>query len=859
MKTKFYVLTVVIVGVLFFSSCAPVPLFSEIAKLVSSEPTSSPTPSPLSPTLSDPTPTKVLMEKNIARAKPVTTSHSLNSNPASMAFDNTFNTWWGSGDFAPQWIEIDLRGYYTITKIKLTTSQDPSGDTLHKIFGRGADGKYHVLHTFEQFTQDGMQLQVIPEDPWQNISSIRIETLASPSWVSWREIMIFSREEPKALNDIPLTTPVPEGSKGVIAFYNNQVMGGIYLLPADGNGDPVLLSAHPTGDSKPSWSPDGTRIAFESLRDDPLERKRMDIYIMHSDGSHLTRLTGNDGVYSEPDWSPDGTQIVISGYQIGDTNSDLFLLDPETGKLTRLTTTSYIEADPTWSPDGTQIAYTSNKQGDNVWNLYILDVKTGEERQFTQGGGSDYQPDWSPRGDRILFVSTRNGDHEIYVMDVEGGDPTQLTDSPGKDNDPEWSPDGSSFVYSHGDAKFGELYKMDADGSNRTLFYAMSDKFSGFPAWSATAVISNDPMIGPPFCMRDKNKDGQPDEATHNFTTQDEYPFVIFPYKNMTTDQITSIYWDFENIDKDLMNMVMSWKYGEKGWFWSRDAAANLSTLTPQGLKIKLSLNGESIQEIECPLISSDTQNTTMSTPTPVIKKEPTQTATPRATSTPVTYPPEGFHDGNKGGMDANQCSAFGWAVDPDNRVRDLKVQVLSDGVPVATSTANLPRTDVKACTGGSCGFSINLWGVITTGEQHQITVQAYDEETKAWFNLSNTTKLLTCWGYPEGSHDGNNGNVNQESCAVSGWAVDPDDRNIDVTVRVLSDGKEVAQTIANIYRSDLNKPNLCANGTCGFQINLWNLVSHNVQHKILAQAFDEQSNMWRNLPGTPKTLNCGD
>lgn len=597
MKIKFCVLTVVIVSVLLFQSCAPVSLFPE-------EVTQTPSKSVISPTPSVPTPTKAPVEKNIARAKPVTASKTINSGPASKAFDNTFNTSWSAGDFAPQWIEVDLRAYYTITKITLTVAQSPDGDTVHRILGRGVDGKYHLLHTFDQFTQDGMQLQIIPEEPWQNVSSIRIETISSPSWVGWREVMIFSKEDPTSLDAALLPTPGPAGLQGVITFYSNQTMGGIYLTDADGSGNTVLLSAHPTNDSKPCWSPDGSRIAFESLRDDPIDKKLMDIYVMNADGNHLTRLTNTDGYYTEPDWSPDGKQIVVAGQRSGDSSQNLFLLTLETGEVTRLTNTEYVEGDPVWSPDGSQIAFTSNRQGQNVWNIYILDVESGDIRQLTEGGGSDFQPDWSPDGERLLFVSNRSGDYDIYLTDAAGGNLERLTDSTGQDADPEWSPDGSAFIYTHGNAKQGDLYMMDTDGSNRRLFYTVKGKYSGYPAWSSKAVISAEPMIGPPFCMLDTNRDGQPDQATDTFTTEDGYPFVIFPYRNMTTSQVVSIYWDFELIDQDLMTMIFSWKYGANGWFWSYDNKTDLSTLEPQHLKIQLSLGGELMQEVNCDVIA---------------------------------------------------------------------------------------------------------------------------------------------------------------------------------------------------------------------------------------------------------------
>jgi hypothetical protein len=63
----------------------------------------------------------------------------------------------------------------------------------------------------------------------------------------------------------------------------------------------------------------------------------------------------------------------------------------------------------------------------------------------------------------------------------------------------------------------------------------------------------------------------------------------------------------------------------------------------------------------------------------------------------------------------------------------------------VATTVANLFRGDVSACKGGTCGFSVDLWGLISAGETHQITVQAFDLETSSWVDLGATPKDLAC------------------------------------------------------------------------------------------------------------------
>ena len=216
---------------------------------------------------------------------------------------------------------------------------------------------------------------------------------------------------------------------------------------------------------------------------------------------------------------------------------------------------------------------------------------------------------------------------------------------------------------------------------------------------------------------------------------------------------------------------------------------------------------------------------------------------------------PYGWHDGDAGVVTtAWQCSAFGWAVDPENRDRDLQIQILADGNPVATTVADLPREGLPDCTGGTCGFAVNLWGLITPGIEHEITAQAYDEETFAWVDLWGTPKLLTCWGYPEGFHDGAQGTVDQSSCTASGWTADPDDRNRDLQVQIRSDGNPLPTVTADQLREDVTA---CVGGTCGFSADLWGLIDPDVEHAITAQAYDEESGQWLNLEATPKSLTC--
>lgn len=103
----------------------------------------------------------------------------------------------------------------------------------------------------------------------------------------------------------------------------------------------------------------------------------------------------------------------------------------------------------------------------------------------------------------------------------------------------------------------------------------------------------------------------------------------------------------------------------------------------------------------------------------------------------------------------------------------------------------------------------------------------------------------------PQGTHDLNT----DASCSVAGWAVDPDNRATDLSVRIYSDGVLKKTTTANLYRADLT--GICSNGTCGFVDSLAGLITTGVAHSITAKAVDAQTGVEQTLAGSPKTINC--
>lgn len=130
---------------------------------------------------------------NMAMGKPATASQSLANNPPSMALDGLSETWWSAGDFAPEWIEIDLGVSRDVAMIALLTSQFPEGQTTTRVLGKATPGDpYQLLHEFSGPTTDRQWLRHTPATPWTSIRFLRVELTASPSWVAWREIQAFA-------------------------------------------------------------------------------------------------------------------------------------------------------------------------------------------------------------------------------------------------------------------------------------------------------------------------------------------------------------------------------------------------------------------------------------------------------------------------------------------------------------------------------------------------------------------------------------------------------------------------------------------------------------------------------------------
>jgi len=243
---------------------------------------------------------------------------------------------------------------------------------------------------------------------------------------------------------IPSPIPVAGGLSGfgpnqIIYAANNTGYWGIYMLDLDSGQETAVLSDNTYDNSGPTWSPDGTQIAFHSPRNG-----NTDIYVLDVADGNIRRLTTHESSDLFPVWSPDNRQLAF--YSTRNGNYDLYSIDVDTLALRQLTSTSFPETTPNWSPDGTQLLFET-AHGDNS-DIYLLNLSDLTMEPFLNTSANELSAVWSPDGSRIVFSSDEGGgDYELYMINADGTDMRQLTTNAVKDIYPTWSPDGSQLVY----------------------------------------------------------------------------------------------------------------------------------------------------------------------------------------------------------------------------------------------------------------------------------------------------------------------------------------------------------------------------------------------------------------------------
>jgi len=226
----------------------------------------------------------------------------------------------------------------------------------------------------------------------------------------------------------------------------------------------------------------------------------MDIFSANREGGNLKRLTASYGYDAEASYSPDGKKIAFcslrNGYPAENSLKGLELSDQEKKRLAvdpsyfgeiyimnadgsgqkRLTDWPGYDGGPFFSPDGQRIIWRHFDEGGLLADVYTMKLDGSDRRRLTDFGAMSWGPYYHPSGEYVLFASNKLGfsNFEVFMVDSRGEkEPLRITFTEGFDGLPVFSPDGKTLVWTSGRAPGGESQLFMAGWNHEAALAAL--------------------------------------------------------------------------------------------------------------------------------------------------------------------------------------------------------------------------------------------------------------------------------------------------------------------------------------------------------------------------------------------------
>ncbi len=228
-----------------------------------------------------------------------------------------------------------------------------------------------------------------------------------------------------ANNTVRLVQPAlsPDGSK--LAFIRqDETFADLWVAGADGSAARPLSSNRGSGTPRspnfvgrslwaftPSWSPDGTQIAYLTDRG----TDNLTLWATSANNFNprqISTLAVGQGGIQRPAWSLQATDLAVAAYENG--KFQIFLIKATGGTPNRLTDLPDGAYDPSWSPDGKLIAFAA--QRGNSSELWVMRSDGSGQAQLS--GQAGRSPAWSPDGKKLAFLGLKDGAFELFTLDI---------------------------------------------------------------------------------------------------------------------------------------------------------------------------------------------------------------------------------------------------------------------------------------------------------------------------------------------------------------------------------------------------------------------------------------------------------
>lgn len=358
-------------------------------------------------------------------------------------------------------------------------------------------------------------------------SSIAFRSEREPSGIY---LMGATGENPRHLSDTGYDPAwSPDGSTLAVAsrfqdLPSVRTPSAIWVIDVDSGEKRVLIDNYAL---QPSWSSDGSRIAFWYTED----RGKRIVATVPSEGGEAVDLAFESNTNWNPRWSPEGNYLYYASDRGGNTGFWRVPVDMSTGKAAGdhqgVPTPAKFNRHPSFSADGRRLIYVQTSVRSNIitaplgagekvdgepeWltrgdfeisspqmlpdgsgyiarliretqdDLVFIDASSGTLRDLTNDPAFDRYARVSPNGRKIAFASDRSGVYQIWLMNLDGSGLVKLTDTKTIASIPAWSPDGRLLTFDTSEQVFAiDMEKFAASGKAEIREKLPKTKEGGF-------------------------------------------------------------------------------------------------------------------------------------------------------------------------------------------------------------------------------------------------------------------------------------------------------------------------------------------------------------------------------------------